>query len=159
MFKAVIYVQSSFDSFLPEVLPSPSMSHLPWFCVWAKSWLSWVVLLILFAEMFKLYISDCAKPPWKYRIVIASVRDLLFFLWSRQYAVHQVHVTRRTELLFLYAWLFLSLMKWDFPVSSGDEKDVLDSDPLDRRATSWLGSVLKVDLPLGWNMNAKILPI
>lgn len=145
--------------FLPEIPPFLFFLHLPWpgLC-WEMAFLIWT-LNIIWRNAQTLY-QHFAKIPWTYRIFIcASMKDLLFFLWSLQCAGHQVPVTHRIEFLLLWAWLSLSLMKWDFLASSGDEKEVLYSPALDGGATSWLGSVLKVELPLGWNMNAMILLI
>ena len=133
MYVSVQFLFLFFLRFFPFLL----FFHLPWPCVYAGKWLSWVESLMLFAEMFKLYTGICKKKNKTnkkkktknklciYRIFIcASMKNLLFFLWSLQCAGRQIHVTHRTELLLLCAWLSLSLMKWDFPVSSGDEKEV-----------------------------------
>lgn len=128
MFKVIMYVSVQFlFLFFLRFFPFLLFFHLPWPCVYAGKWLSWVESLMLFAEMFKLYTGICTKKKnlWIYRIFIcASMKNLLFFLWSLQCAGHQIHVTHRTELRLLCAWLSLRLMKWDFPVSSGDEKEV-----------------------------------
>lgn len=76
------------------------------------------------------------KFPENTLFVSASGKNLLFFLWSLQRAGHQVHACIEWSRSSCLQGPFLSVMKCNFPVSSGDEKEVLYSDPLGGRAAS-----------------------
>lgn len=145
MFKAIIYILVQF--WFLFFVSSPMLFLVPpsqiCFLCWEVAFLSWTFNICRNVQTLHQWLHTNSLKIQNFYMCFSEGSAFFHLVSAVCSPLGRFHAQIELPL----PRLLLSLVKWDFPVSSGNEKEVLSSASLDGRTTSWLVSVLKVDRP------------